>query len=127
MESNYEYVIKVCYNYRYELIFLNDISVDIFLNACKYTRLHIQSCRTLHISAEVLTHILRLYFEGKKAFKIDFDKAIVELSDRDNATIPKKMFKCVVEKRATCDCFCINLKMLDTSEAVVTPSVSFFA
>lgn len=85
----------------------------------------IASCRIYNSLSSDSCICINVCFQGKKAFKIDFDKAIVELSDRDNASIPRNKFPFVIDKLATCSYFCINLKMMDTSEAIITPNVSF--
>lgn len=69
--------------------------------------------------------MFRSYSKGKKAFNIDFDKAIVQLSERDNAVIPKNKFVCTIERLANCACFQVNLQLMDDSAAIVTPHVSF--
>lgn len=37
MESDYKYVVKACYQYKYKLIYLNEISIERFLDQCKYS------------------------------------------------------------------------------------------
>lgn len=38
MEEQYKFVINTCFKHKYQLIFLSDIDVDIFLNECKFSR-----------------------------------------------------------------------------------------
>lgn len=81
--------------------------------------------------AKVQCELLRVLYKsvfrfvGAKAFKITYDKAIVELTTKESAIIPKEQFSNVIEQFSSCGCFCVHLKIegMDDS-AIVTPHVS---
>lgn len=86
------YIIRTSFNYQKEFIFLDNLSVEDFLNECKF------SCNYYYTFPIFVIYFHMLCFLGGKVFRINFDcEYNIELYDQNRTVIRRSEFTKIVE------------------------------